>query len=49
LPVVGARAARIVWSMGGRVGGEFVEGIGADQYGRILASAPNDKPAWNEF
>ncbi len=49
LPVVGARAARIVWSMGGRVGGEFVEGIGCEQYGRMLAGAPNDKPAWNEF
>jgi len=49
LPVVGARAARIVWSMGGRVGGEFVEGIAADIYSRMLASAPNDQPAWNEF
>jgi hypothetical protein len=49
LPVVGARAARIVWSMGGRVGGEFVEPIAADPYRRLLASAPNDKPTWNEF
>lgn len=49
LPVVGARAARIIWSMGGRVGGEFVEVIGADVYRRMLADAPNDKPAWNEF
>ena len=49
LPVVGARAARIVWSMGGRVGGEFIDGIDADPYRRMLASAPNDKPSWNEF
>ena len=49
LPVVGARAARIIWSMGGRVGGEFVEVIGADAYRRMLTDAPNDKPAWNEF
>lgn len=49
LPVVGARAARIVWSMGGRVGGEFVEEIGRDLYARLLVSAPTDMPAWNEF
>jgi hypothetical protein len=49
LPVVGARAARIVWSMGGRVGGEFVEPITAAPYARMLASAPHDKPTWNEF
>ena len=49
LPVVGARAARIIWSMGGRVGGAFVEAIGYEPYRRMLASAPNDKPAWNEF
>jgi hypothetical protein len=48
LPVVGARAARVVWSIGGRVGGEFVDFIPADQYGRLLANAPHDRPAWNE-
>ena len=49
LPVVGARAARIVWSMGGRVGGEFVETIASDHYRRMLVNAPNDAPSWNEF
>lgn len=49
LPVVGARAAKIVWSLGGRVGGEFVDIIPADAYARMLRMAPNDKPAWNEF
>ena len=48
LPVVGARAARIVWSVGGRVGGEFVEFIPPHQYGRLLANAPHDRAAWNE-
>ena len=49
LPAIGARAARIVWSIGGRVGGEFVEPIGADPYARMLASAPHDTPTWDEF
>ncbi len=49
LPVVGPRAAKIVWSLGGRVGGEFLEGIQGDAYARMLRMAPNDKPAWNEF
>jgi hypothetical protein len=49
LPVIGPRAARIVWSLGGRVGGEFVEFLPADLYARMLARCPNDKPAWNEF
>ena len=48
-PVVGNRAAKIVWSLGGRVGGEFVDVIPADAYARMLRMAPNDKPAWNEF
>jgi hypothetical protein len=48
LPVVGARAARIVWSMAGRVGGEFIECIGVDQYARMLAGTPHDRPNWNE-
>ncbi len=49
LPVVGARAAKIIWSMGGRVGGEFAEPIDAETYRRMLACAPNDKPSWSEF
>lgn len=49
LPAVGARAARIVWSMAGRVGGEFLDFISADQYGRLLANAPHDRPSWDEF
>jgi hypothetical protein len=49
LPVIGPRAAKIVWSLGGRVGGEFLEFIPADLYARMLKSAPTDKPAWNEF
>lgn len=49
LPVVGDRAARIIWAMGGRVGGEFVEAIDDRHYDRLLANAPRDKPAWNEF
>ncbi|PXA83385.1 pilus assembly protein PilZ [Nostoc sp. 3335mG] len=49
LPVVGNRAAKIVWSLGGRVGGEFLEAIASDIYGMMLKRAPNDKPAWNEF
>jgi len=48
LPVVGARAARIVWSVGGRVGGEFIDFISAEQYARLLANAPHDRPHWNE-
>lgn len=49
LPVIGDRAAKIVWSLGGRVGGEFLEFIPNDPYARMLKMAPNDKPAWNEF
>ena len=49
LPVVGNRAARIVWSLGGRVGGEFVDAIAHDIYAMMLKRAPTDKPAWNEF
>jgi hypothetical protein len=49
LPVVGNRAARIVWSLGGRVGGEFLEPIASDIYAMMLRRAPTDKPAWNEF
>lgn len=49
LPVVGMTTARIVWSLGGRVGGEFITPIASDLYPRMLANAPNDKPAWNEF
>ena len=49
LPVVGARAARVVWSLGGRVGGEFIETIPAHIYTRLLASAPNHTPNWNEI
>jgi hypothetical protein len=48
LPVVGPRAARIVWSLGGRVGGEFVDPIPTALYGRLLASAPNDRPNLSE-
>jgi hypothetical protein len=49
LPAVGPRAARIVWSLGGRVGGEFVEFISAEPYARMLSRMPHDAPAWNEF
>jgi hypothetical protein len=49
LPVIGPRAARIVWLLGGRVGGEFVEFLPSDLYTRMLARCPNDKPAWNEL
>ena len=49
LPVIGPRAARIVWSLGGRVGGEFTESIAAHLYGHVLANAPNDRPNWNEI
>jgi hypothetical protein len=49
LPVVGMCPARVVWSLGGRVGGEFITPIASDIYSRMLANAPNDKPAWNEF
>ncbi|WBO21273.1 PilZ domain-containing protein [Sphingomonas abietis] len=49
LPMIGYRAAKIVWSLGGRVGGEFVDFIPADLYARMLKAAPTDKPAWNEF
>ena len=49
LPVVGNRAAKIVWSLGGRVGGEFLDPIASDIYAMMLKRAPNDKPAWNEF
>jgi hypothetical protein len=49
LPVVGARAARIVWSLGGRVGGEFSETIPPLAYSRMLAGAPRDLPNWNDF
>jgi hypothetical protein len=49
LPGVGNRAARIVWSLGGRVGGEFLDCIDQASYARLLANAPNDRPAWDEF
>jgi hypothetical protein len=49
LPLVGPRAAKIVWSLGGRVGGEFIEFLPADLYTQMLARCPNDKPAWNEL
>ncbi len=49
LPVIGPRSARVVWALGGRVGGEFLEFIPAEPYARMLAHAPRDTPAWNEF
>lgn len=49
LPVIGPRAARIVWSLGGRVGGEFVEFIPGDLYDLMLAAAPRDVPNFNEL
>lgn len=49
LPVVGQRPARVVWSLGGRVGGEFLESIPAHLYGRLLANAPVHRPNWNEI
>ena len=48
LPFVGARTARVVWSLGGRVGGEFIEPISPAIYGRVLASAPLDRPSLSE-
>ncbi len=49
LPVLGPRAARIVWSLGGRVGGEFLEFIPGDVYARMLARAPHDRPSLSDF
>ncbi len=49
LPVIGPRAARIIWSLGGRVGGEFLEFIPGDVYARMLARAPYDRPALSDF
>lgn len=49
LPVVGMTPARVVWSLGGRVGGEFIAPINDTLYPKMLANTPNDKPAWNEF
>jgi len=49
LPAVGPRAARIVWSLGGRLGCEFLEFITGDDYARLLACAPCDSPSLNEF
>jgi hypothetical protein len=48
LPHVGPRAAMVVWSLGGRVGGEFTDPIPAGPYSRLLASAPNDRPNLSE-
>jgi hypothetical protein len=49
LPAVGNRAARIVWSLAGRVGGEFLDCIDQASYTRLLANAPTDRPGWDEF
>lgn len=49
LPVVGSNAARVVWSLGGRIGAEFISPIPSEAYPKMLANAPTDKPAWNEF
>jgi hypothetical protein len=48
LPHVGERSAIVRWSLGGRMGGEFEEEIPAHGYARMLATAPHDRPAWNE-
>jgi hypothetical protein len=37
LPLLGERAARIVWALGGRIGAEFVEPIAPAHYGPLLA------------
>ncbi|HET8613055.1 MAG TPA: PilZ domain-containing protein [Sphingomonas sp.] len=49
LPMIGPRAARVVWALGGRVGGEFIDPIPAESYARLLLAAPNDKPGWSDF
>lgn len=48
LPVVGEIHAVIRWSLGGRMGGEFEHEIPAHGYARMLATAPHDRPSWNE-
>jgi hypothetical protein len=48
LPHVGARAAKVVWSLGGRVGGEFTDPIPSAVYNRLLANAPTDRPNLSE-
>ena len=47
--VVGHLAARIVWSLGCRVGCEFFDPIASDIYTMMLERAPSDNPSWDEF
>lgn len=49
LPVLGGVRARVVWSLAGRVGAEFVDAIEPSRYATLLAHAPHDRPGWNGY
>lgn len=49
LPALGHCRARVVWSLGGRIGGEFSTPIPPDRYAKVLASAPAAPPPWRGF
>lgn len=42
LPVVGAVRAEVVWSLGGRIGCQFVEPISHEIYAELLRVIPRD-------
>lgn len=46
LPLVGNVPARIMWSLGGRIGGKFDTPIEALDYPKILTAIKTAKPNW---
>ena len=47
LPGVGFITARVVWALGGRIGGEFSRPIDPDIYRRVLNAAPQ-QASWHD-
>lgn len=47
LPGLGFISARIVWSLGGRIGGEFARPLEPALYHKMLYSAPHQSP-WHD-
>lgn len=46
LPLAGEMAAKIVWSLGGRIGGLFEVPIDEKDYPKVLAAIKAAKPNW---
>jgi hypothetical protein len=46
LPIVGETAAKIVWALGGRVGGQFVTPIEQTRYAELIKKAYKPRLSW---